>query len=178
MGENTYTNNNIGLEITKPNHWEYMPGAWFDYSKIEIEKIGQMIEEKLVSPTVFAMMYRPVGEELDVYPTVQCKLSYHPGVDLADGKKILVEQLMNTYEKCEVLEDTDDFLISGKRCTSIKIRARAKYITGKVIDFRSQLIIVAYPQYFLLISFAGPAEGKFTATDDLISIMSSLRLKY
>lgn len=174
---NIFINDYLGLEITKPEHWEFMPATWLDNAKNATINSKSFFEDKKVNPAVFAMVYRP-SAALEFYPTVQCRLSYNDGKQYSELKPEMKSSLEELFSEVKIIEDTDDYVISGKRCSSTKVQLAFEDIFGNRYEFKSQQLVITYPHYFLMISFSSVIDSEASIESDFLNILRSIKLKY
>lgn len=177
LNRNIFTNDYLGLEVTKPDHWEFMPGSWLDNAKNSTVSSKSFFEDKKVNPAVFAMVYRP-SAALDFYPTVQCRLSYNDGKQYSELKPEMTTTLEELFSEVKIIEDTDDYIVSGKRCSSTKVQLAFEDVYGSRYEFKCQQLVITYTNYFLMISFSSVIDSEPSIENDFLNILRSIKLKY
>lgn len=183
--QNTYINEIVGIEISKPKSWFFLSKK--DASKSrrnvklydkEFQKLLQTKDRLLI---VTLSKYKNPEERTDVSPTVNIIFSKLGKSSQSPPELILESAIVSGIKKYfddfeYVLKPTPADL-SGKKAAKTIIKYTVENQNGYIFKVKSEMWLVPKGKRALLIGMSAPAQGSDTSEKEFKAILKSIKLK-
>ena len=182
--EDTYINDIVGIEISKPQEWFFMDTESVSLSRNRISLDDKNFERQLKSnarlPLVTICKYKKPETRLDVSPTVNVvysKLGNLMALAPDELLKIIGSSLGKQFLDFKYELEPTIAKLSTKNAAKAIARYTLENQDGYIFKVRSEMWIVPKGDRVLIIGFASPAEGPDVADVAFESIFKSIKLR-
>jgi hypothetical protein len=182
--DNTYTNEIVGIEITKPKGWFFMSNGEITENRqrvsLDDKDFEKRLKERARLPIVAFCKYKNPETRLDVSPAVNVVFS-NLGELMAMKPDNILRELCNSLEK----QFSDFKYILSPTITKLSNKDAAKTIvnytlvnqSGYIFKVRSEMWIVPKKNRVLIIGMAAPAQGPDQSEVEFEAVLKSIILR-
>lgn len=177
---NTYRNDTLGFQITKPDTWAFLPSRWAVGLRSRIALDDREFEEVIRHAQVpFVSFLFDHGRPDQSFPTAQatCRpLRTVVGLERDELLRVQLEQLRRMFPDLRVDESTPRGIVGGRPANIIKASFSVRNRDGAMFRCRTRSYTIVDGLLVFTIGLTGPADGRFRCDDEFEQISGSIRV--
>ncbi len=182
IDQNVYSNNEVGLSITKPKDWFFLSTAPMSENRkgmrLKDEELSKKFADEARLPLVVISKYPDPYSRPDVTPTVEVVMSplgnnkNTSAIDLINPSVNILKDVMSDVG---FLEKPSQINISGFNAAKTVLRYSTLHQSGS-IDIKNGLYVIIRGEFVFSIGLSSPLNGPDISDAEFSSIIDSLRI--
>jgi len=177
---NTYRNETLGFQITKPEVWTFLPTRWTGALRRRATLDEQEYADALRQAEVPFVSFRfDHGRRDEPFPTVQatCRpLHARAGRDREGQLRALLDRLGRTLPDLRVDEAIARGIVASRRANIVKAAFTVRSRDGRTFPCRTRAYAIVDRTLVFTIGLTGPADGRFRCDAEFEQITASIRV--
>ena len=176
----TYRNDILGFEITKPRSWSFVASRWAVTLRNRVELDDDEFAEALrLAQVPFVSFLFDHGRPDEPFPTAQatCRPLRTPAaLDRAELLRVQLGVLRHAFPDLNVVEATARGIVAGRPANIVKAHFSVRNKQARTFRCRTRSYTIVDRALVFTVGLTGPDGGRFRSDAEFEQITASIRV--